>query len=298
MQRVLKEACARCQAPMLSFQISYNLRTGNVYQILARNPTNQQYYLRHKMSALVGYESSSSDEVEESANAVSHAVAVVEATHPLPDEPTKTNVSDEVKFNSPRRSEVVSDTVTLGPVLGPAAPTNGDMVEEESSEGAADKMSERDAIRYLTPAPVPMTSIPVSPPGSPDPAANARFARFLELKAKGVHINEDLCKKSSFLNPGLLTAMMDRVGMDEEDQYSTSLPLEVWNPRNFPEWAYKEGLLRSQKEITDKDKEQKKALSTRGKRVIDFAPSGASGGHSGHSSRRSTPNHQKKQRRP
>ena len=246
------------------------------------------------MSALVGYESSSDDE-EEAANAVSPAVASVEATITLADVPTERNISDEVKVNSPRHFEGESDMLTIGPVLGPAAPANGDMVGDESSEGVTEKMSERDVIRYLTRAPVPMTSMPTSPPGSPDPAANARFARFLELKAKGVHFNEDLCKKSSFLNPGLLTTMMNRAGMDEEDQYNTSLPLELWNSKSFPEWAYKERLLRSQQEIRDNDDEQKKALSAAGKRVIEFAPSG---GRSGDSSRRSTPSYQKKRRRP
>jgi HCNGP-like protein len=267
---------------------SYHLRVGHALtqcrrSILRLNTT--------KMSALVSYKSSSDE--EEAVKAISTASAPIETATSPAKVLDETSTSQQIQVDSSRGD--VSDAPTIGPLLGPAAATNGDMLEEGSLVGAPEKMSERDAIRYLTQAPVPMTSMPPSLPGSPDPAANARFTRFLELKAKGVHFNEDLGRKSSFLNSGLLATMMNRAGIDEEDQYNTSLPTDQWDPKKFPEWAYKEGLLRSQQEIREKDDEQKKALSATGKRTIDFAPSR---GNSGDSSRRSTPSYQKKRRRP
>ena len=189
------------------------------------------------------------------------------------------------------RAEDSSDrnavNVQGGPVLGPLAPTNGQSEDPELDNGA-EQMSERDAIRYLTQAPVPMTSMPPSPPGSPNPAANAKFARFQELKAKGVHFNQELASKPGFLNPGLLSTLMSRMGVEETDQYNTSLALDVWNPQQFPEWAYKEQLLESQKAVRERQDAEKKALSATGQRRIDFTTaSGDSGNETGRPSPRS-----------
>jgi hypothetical protein len=247
------------------------------------------------MSALVGYETSSDE--EEIAPAVSQATSKLEAPVASPHEAATRRPlhHTDLKASQSAVSEIATDGPLLGPLLGPTAPIDGGIMHADSPAAASENMSERDTIRRLTQASVPMSSIPSSPPGSPDPAANARFARFLELKAKGVHFNEDLASKSSFLNPGLLAMMMARAGIDEEDQYNSSLPIDLWNPKAFPLWAYKEQLLQSQQDIRDKDDAQKKASSAAGKRTIDFAPSG---GNSGDSSRKSTPGYQKKRRRP
>jgi hypothetical protein len=193
--------------------------------------------------------------------------------------------------------EASSGEGLLGPLLGPTAQPNGTFATEEEEAVSpimlAD-MSERDAIRHLTQPTFPATSLPPSPPGSPDPAANERFQRFLKLKAKGVHFNEDLAGKTTFRNPSLLSTMMSKVGNDEKAQYSTSLPLDLWNPNDFPDWAYKEGLLKSQQDLQGQTDANKKMLSATGKRTIEFASETASGG----SSRRSTPGQQSKRKRP
>jgi HCNGP-like protein len=245
------------------------------------------------MSALVGYETSSDE--EEVAPAVPKATPKLEAPVASPHAAVTSRPSHHAdsKASQSAVAEVATDRSLLGPLLGPAAPISGGIMHAETPASASEKMSERDTIRHLTQASVPMTSIPSSPPGSPDPAANARFARFLELKARGVHFNEDLASKPSFLNPGLLPMMMGRAGIDEEDQHNSSLPIHLWNPKAFPLWAYKEKLLQSQQEIRGKDDAQKKASSAAGKRTIDFTPSG---GNSGNSSRKSTPGYQKKRR--
>ena len=154
--------------------------------------------------------------------------------------------------------------------------------------------SEQDLIRHLTQATHPMSSIPESPPGSPDAGANARIQRFLELKERGAHFNEDLASKNTFRNPSLLAAMMERAGVDEADQYNTSLPAGLWDPLSLPEWAYKEALLKSQQELREKNEAAKKNLSEAGKRTIEFTSASNSNG----SSRHSTPNQHSKRPRP
>jgi hypothetical protein len=173
-----------------------------------------------------------------------------------------------------------------GALLGPTMPD--DVVDSYEVQ------SEQDIIRRLTRASHPMASIPESPPGSPDPAANARIGKFLELKARGVHFNEDLASKSTFRNPSLLSNMMKRAGIDEDEQYTTTLRTALWDPSIFPDWSYKEELLRSQQDLREKDEAAKKAQSAIGKRTIEFATASTSGG----SSRNSTPNQQSKRRRP
>jgi hypothetical protein len=247
------------------------------------------------MSGLVAYESSSDED------------AAVEA---VPQTPPSAKLGNDVDGESPPTSDVRLDEEQiesvpavssgeglLGPLLGPSAQPNGTfaIVEEDPiSPILLADMSERDAIRHLTQPTFPATSLPPSPPGSPDPAANERFRRFLELKAKGVHFNEDLARKTTFRNPSLLSTMMSKVGIDEKAQYNTSLPLDLWNPNNFPDSAYKEGLLKSQQDLQGQTDANKKMLSATGKRTIEFASETASGG----SSRRSTPGQQSKRKRP
>lgn len=183
--------------------------------------------------------------------------------------------------------------VDVGPLVGPAMPMTTDELARDSPMDQVDSLSERDAVRYLTQPSHPMTSIPPSPPGSPDPALNAKFKRFLELKAKGVHFNDDLGRKATFRNPSLLATLMDRAGLESNDQYKTSLPLSVWDPLNFPPYAFKEELLRSQQTLRDQQQAVKKSQSAAGKRSIEFT----SGGTSGHNSRDSTPGLSSKRKR-
>jgi len=75
---------------------------------------------------------------------------------------------------------------------------------------------------------------------------------------------------------------MDYAGLDEQDQYSTTLPEDVWNPKGFPLWAFKEELARSQQEVTKK-KEEERAKTRR--ESIEFV----SANNSGQSSKEATP---------
>ncbi|KEF53677.1 uncharacterized protein A1O9_10077 [Exophiala aquamarina CBS 119918] len=251
------------------------------------------------MSTLVGYNSSSDEEQEET---IPKPTSITTAS----DQGIRSNISiqhsnghacgnesyEAAEGNNIQRNPGI-DT---GPMVGPAMPTATEtQLEEISPMDQFDSVSERDTIRYLTQPSHPMTSIPPSPPGSPDPALNAKFKRFLELKVKGVHFNDDLGKKPTFRNPSLLATLMDRAGLDNEDQYRTSIPLAIWDPLDFPAHAFKEELLRSQQTLRDQQQAAKKSQSAAGKRTIEFTSGRTS--TSGQNSRDSTPGISSKRKR-
>lgn len=94
--------------------------------------------------------------------------------------------------------------------------------------------------------------IPPSPPGSPNPAANAKFEHFLSLKKQGVHFNSKLASSSSLKNPSLLKKMMEHAGINEQSQYNTALSTELWDASSLPQWGFKEELLRAQQDARQK----------------------------------------------
>jgi hypothetical protein len=131
----------------------------------------------------------------------------------------------------------------------------------------------RAALRDLTLPTVPNYDIPPSPPGSPVAGTNAKFKQFLDLKKQGVHFNDKLAKSSALKNPSVMQQLLDFSDIDEKSQYSTTLPIELWDPAAFPENVYKEGLAKSQQKILKKREDDK----AKGPREVDFVPSTASG---------------------
>jgi hypothetical protein len=171
-------------------------------------------------------------------------------------------------------------------VLGPTAPIHNIMPElQEEDDGFRPQSpysADRALMRDLTLPTMPNYDIPPSPPGSPDAGANTKFKHFLNLKQQGIHFNGKLAKSSGLKNPSLMQKLMDFSGIDEEDQYATTLPKDLWDPNGFPEYAYKEELAKSQQQIRKKLDEKK----TRGQRdAVEFVPATASG----ESSRSGTP---------
>lgn len=206
------------------------------------------------MSGLVGYGSSSEDETE----VVSPRLKV---------EPSKASTPS---IDSPPKREDGPNTF-----LGPQPDPTDLSIRRHSSELVEDYVSsetEREAIQRLTASQMPVKAIPPSPPGSPNPTANARFARFLELKKKGIHFNEDLAQKSSYLNPSLFSTMLHRAGLEDQTQYQTSLPTNLWDISSFPDDVYYEHLGKHQQTIREKKEETKKAQSAAGTRVLEFVP--------------------------
>lgn len=160
--------------------------------------------------------------------------------------------------------ETTFDREPSGPVLGP-------MHEELENRQAVEELSStsRTFIHDLTLPPVPNLDIPPSPPGSPNPSANAKFAHFLSLKRQDVHFNDKLAGSASLKNPSLLRKLMEHAGIDYQAQYSSSLPPDLWNISKLPSWGYKEELLRAQKEHNAKAEEGR----MRGQRnMVEFVP--------------------------
>ena len=148
-------------------------------------------------------------------------------------------------------------------LMGPAGPPLSTVPENNTfSQPSSPYTSQRATIRNLTLPSNPNLDIPPSPPGSPAPGADQKFAHFLRLKQQGVHFNAKLASSSALKNPSLLPKLMEFAGVKDQHQYATTLPTHLWDPEGFPESAYKEELAKSQKEIS-KRKEEEKAKATR-----------------------------------
>ena len=63
------------------------------------------------------------------------------------------------------------------------------------------------------------------------------------------------------------------MGIDDQAQYSTTLPSDIWDAATLPDWGYKEELLRAQQE-TRRRVEEKRAMGQRDS--IEFTRSGSS----------------------
>ena len=159
--------------------------------------------------------------------------------------------------------------------VGPSAETKEDHTNnEDTSDPQSPYLVSRAMIRDLTLPTIPNLDIPPSPPGSPPPGVDKKFSRFLELKMQGVHFNEKLARSSAMKNPSLLRKLMDSAGIEEYDQYESTLPKGKWDPTSFPSWAYKEELAKSQQEVTKK-KEEERARTQR--ESIEFISATSSG---------------------
>lgn len=168
---------------------------------------------------------------------------------------------------------ITTNVLTTAPVVGPSHPPKEHIASEELSFDARSSpaSASRALIHDLTLPPVPNLDIPPSPPGSPDTATSAKFAHFLNLKKKGVHFNKKMAISASLKNPSLLQKLREHAGIDKQAQYSTSLPIDVWDPSYLPQWGFKEELLKTQQEV--RRNEEKRLAGQR--TSIDFV-SGAS----------------------
>ncbi|KAI9787856.1 MAG: Proteasome subunit beta type-7 [Peltula sp. TS41687] len=232
------------------------------------------------MLGLVGYDSSDEEEGKKKDSSRVKQVHHQEVrTQPDEETPPSSRPIDDVRAaqtispNDAAESHTQAVTVSthgagsqdVRPMLGPTrqpsnspGPMNGSTI---SSRPQSPYSSTRTLIRDLTLPPVPNLDIPPSPPGSPRPSTTAKFAHFLQLKRQGVHFNEKLARSSALKNPSLFEKLARFAGIDEQDQYVSTLPPaaeDVWDPARFPSWAYKEELARSQQEILKRKEEEMK----------------------------------------
>ncbi|OOF96955.1 hypothetical protein ASPCADRAFT_44688 [Aspergillus carbonarius ITEM 5010] len=202
------------------------------------------------MLGLGAYDSSSDDEVESKSPSIQQKKGDSQDPQPLK-VIEDTGTVDENTL--PRKIPV---TESDRPVLGP---THEQDPHHHPTEPTQTFSTNRTLIHDLTLPPIPNLDIPPSPPGSPNPAANAKFAHFLSLKKQGMHFNDKLAGSTSLKNPSLLKKMMDHAGIDDQAQYHASLPPEAWNANDLPSWGFKEELLKAQREIHHKAEERKLA---------------------------------------
>ncbi|CAI7615296.1 unnamed protein product [Penicillium glandicola] len=232
------------------------------------------------MLGLGDYESSSEDEVEHKGPPNAQRIKDIPPTTLQARQNEGNNHASEfsggASHQQPKETpfHVATDSVPEGPVLGPASMDMAPLSEDKhSTSGRSSPFSaSRGLVQDLTLPPVPNLDIPPSPPGSPNPAANAKFEHFLALKKQGVHFNSKLASSSSLKNPSLLKKLMEHSGIDEQSQYDTSLPADLWNTSNLPKWGFKEELLRTQQDLR-KQSEEKKASGQRS--AVDFVSGSA-----------------------
>jgi hypothetical protein len=188
-----------------------------------------------------------------------------------------TNTNDELDVdqgNLRSQDRSLNQGPTQGPIQGPERPElqsldkDASAINESTEPGSIEDPS-RAMIRNLTLPPIPNFDIPPSPPGSPPKASTDKFLQFIELKQKGVHFNERLEESSALKNLALLEKLRRFAGIDDNAQYASSLPAEVKDATSFPPWAYKDELLKLQKERNKKKQEEQ---SSTPRTTIDFVP--------------------------
>ncbi|KAF7597412.1 hypothetical protein BBP40_003659 [Aspergillus hancockii] len=200
------------------------------------------------MLGLGAYESSSEDEVE------TNSLEKQEIKEQPVEAIKRANEALPIPDNGPNVPNMTPNREPSGPILGPSHAEA--QPESRSARGRYPLSNSRTLIHDLTLPPVPSLDIPPSPSGSPDAKGNAKFAHFLSLKKQDVHFNEKLAASTSLRNPSLLKKLMEHAGIDDQAQYSTSLPLEVWDLSSLPKWGFKEELLKAQNKVRQKAGEQ------------------------------------------
>ncbi|KAH0491362.1 hypothetical protein TgHK011_002797 [Trichoderma gracile] len=251
------------------------------------------------MAGLVGYASSDEEgedeqpQLQEASPQVATQAAALEADEAENEKPQIKN-PEETPSSHKQDAERQTDPATIGPILpdavplGPSLPPIDASVttlpepDEPNDTPSSPYSSNRGLIHHLTLPSVPNLDIPPSPPGSPPLEANKKVEQFLQLKKKGVHFNSKLEQSAALKNPSLMDKLLDFVGIDDAAQYETTLPKELWDPRGFPEWAFRDRLSKSREKIA---KEKESERTSGGRTAVEFAPSTSSSSGGGPAAR-------------
>lgn len=157
-----------------------------------------------------------------------------------------------------KRDSDLNIPTTNGNLVGPCL--NKSPANSTASAPNSPYSANRSLIHDLTLPAKAKLEIPPSPPGSSPGRMDKKFEQFLHLKKQGLHFNEKLARSSALKNPSLLPKLMNFAGLEERDQYATTLPTDIWDPAGFPSLMYKEGLAKSQHDISKKREELKSRL--------------------------------------
>ncbi|KAK1600622.1 HCNGP-like protein [Colletotrichum navitas] len=240
------------------------------------------------MGGLVAYGSSDEDdEVQESIPVETETPKNVTVSTNGP-ESNDFESSQPPTATAPEPQPSPSD-VTIGPVqqhsvpLGPSLPPldsqrpqgTSSQDDDPSQPPASPYTASRTLLRDLTLPPVPNLDIPSSPPGSPPPGLEAKFAQFLDLKKKGIHFNAKLAQSAALRNPSLTDKLMGFVDLDGRAGYATTLPTDLWDPTSeevLPEWATRTALRQSQERVR-----AERAGLRKGGGPMEFVPAATAG---------------------
>ncbi|KAL6873178.1 HCNGP domain-containing protein [Trichoderma novae-zelandiae] len=240
------------------------------------------------MAGLVEYASSDEggEDEQPQPQETSPQAAALEADEAEKEEP-QINNSEKTPLSKEQDAGEQGQPATIGPILPSAVPLGPSLppidasvttlpdLEEPHDSPSSPYSSNRGLIHHLTLPSVPNLDIPPSPPGSPPPEANKKVEQFLQLKKKGVHFNSKLEQSAALKNPSLMDKLLDFVGIDDVGQYETTLPKELWDPREFPEWAFRDKLSKTRERIA---KENESERVSGGRTAVDFVPSNSSSG--------------------
>lgn len=200
-----------------------------------------------------------------------------------PEEVAVTNTV--LTYQPPPGSSLPPEPSSIGPSLPPEDESQAypeemdqdDIEREDSTQPPSSPYTaNRALIHNLTLPTVPNLDIPPSPPASPSSAIahaalTARIDKFLELKRKkSTHFNAKIADSHALKNPPLMDKLLGFAGIgvafDEAsvvatEQYTTTLPTDLWDPSSFPEWAYRAQLRKSQERVLkEKGREKGEAV--------------------------------------
>ena len=125
----------------------------------------------------------------------------------------------------------------------------------------------RTLLHNLTLPKNPNFDIPSSPSTPPASGMTEKFEHFLKLKQEGTHFNEKLVQSTALKNPCLLEKLMTFAGMEENEQYATTLTDVIWDPIRVPVWAFKDELEKTRQNVNKKKEEERNRIH---REVVEF----------------------------
>ncbi|KAK5990845.1 Meiotically up-regulated gene protein [Cladobotryum mycophilum] len=217
---------------------------------------------------LVSYASSDEESDDERPLVKNEKIEKVkaQATAEPPAEAKKDGSKEEAASKQQNESRPEEPAVLIGPVTQSAT-----MTAEQTHHRNRNRPTPPTALSSMTsPYPRPQPGHPALATGLTTPGANKKFEQFLELKKRGTHFNAKLEQSAALKNPSLMDKLLAFVDVDEASQYETTLPSDLWDPKAFPDWAFRDRLKKTREKMV-KEKEAEKASG--GRSSVDFAPS-------------------------
>ncbi|KAI9017810.1 HCNGP-like protein-domain-containing protein [Gaertneriomyces semiglobifer] len=217
----------------------------------------------HSLAGLVAYGDSDS---ESGSEAEDEPLAQVESQE-QPTETATITKPDVATITSPIHSES-NGTTEVNSTFAKVPRHNGNPLPSASEEDPVTATIATDSTKshLATPEPVPEDEdgiaqrwtrllrppdlpglrnwgIPDEAVGECDPAIEQKVARFLSLKAQGMHFNDRLMRTHAFRNPSIMSKMIEFLGLDET---GSNYVKDVFDPKRWPKEAFYDEMLKTQ----------------------------------------------------